>query len=124
VRLQRDLFAIEIESGSERERSRALEEENANYIEHLRELNDELQARSQELSDKEEEHRNLVILNNNKKQTEDELMARITGLENELAFHKKAEEELRFEQSTTVKELENFAIEDCHVRSEGSPTAS
>ena len=105
-RLQRDLLAVEIESGSERERNRALEEQNANYIEQLRELNEELQARSQELSDKEEKLRNLVILHDNKKQTEAELMARINGLENKLVFHEKAEEELRFEQSTTANELE------------------
>jgi hypothetical protein len=110
VRLQRDLLAVEIESGSERERNRALQEDNANLEKHLRELSDNLLARSQELSNKENElnllSNDVAFFQSKKKQAEVELIARVKGLENELAKQKKTEEELRFEQSTTLQELE------------------
>ena len=107
VRLQRDLLAVEIESGSERERNRALQEDNANLEKHLRELSDNLLARSQELSNKENElnllSNDVAFFQSKKKQAEVELIARVKGLENELAKQKKTEEELRFEQSTTLQ---------------------
>jgi DNA repair exonuclease SbcCD ATPase subunit len=110
VRLQRDLLAVEVESGSERERNRALEEENANLEEHLRELSDNLQVRSEELSSKENEmnilSNNFVTLQNEKRRAEEELRARVKGLENELANQKKTDDELRVEQSSTLQELE------------------
>jgi len=110
VRLQRDLLAVEIESCSERERNRALEEENASLEKHLRELSENLQARSQQLSNKENElnllSNDFAFLQSKKKQAEEELIARLKGLENELAKQKKTEEKLRLEQSTTLQELE------------------
>ena len=102
VRLQRDLLAVEIESGSERERNRALEEENANLEEHLRELSENLQAKENEVNLLSND---FAFLQSKKKQAEEELIARVKGLENELAKQKTTEEELSLEQSTTLQEL-------------------
>lgn len=118
IRLQRELVyaqnhaaVTDIESNNVREQNRQLEETNTNLAEQLSSLNDNLHARVEELHKKQSELNSAAdkfdVLTKKTKQTEDELLARVNALENELANQKKEEEKLRNEQALTLHELQN-----------------
>jgi chromosome segregation ATPase len=121
ARLQRDLLvatnhatAAEIESGTERERNRVLEEENALLREDLRELTDNLQARMLELNDKDAEldraSKVIESIQTDIKQAEDQLLSRVSTLESDLSHQKAKEEQLRSEHSKALQELEKLRL--------------
>jgi len=121
ARLQRDLLvatnhatAAEIESGTERDRNRVLEEENALLREDLRELSDNLQARMLELNDKDAEldraSKVIESIQTDIQQAEDQLLSRSSALESDLSNQKAKEEQLRSEHSKAQQELDKLRL--------------
>ncbi len=118
ARLRRDLLiatnhatAAEIKLGSERERNRVIEEENALLREDLRDLNDNLQTRMYELDEKglELDRASKVIqsLQIDLKEVEDKL-SRVSNLELDLSNHKVEEEHLRSELCKAMEEVDKI----------------
>ena len=121
IRLQRDLLvatnhanAAEIESGSERERNRILEEENTNLRAELQQLSDNLQSRMLELDEKNIELNrtsNIIeSLQTNMKHVEEKMISRASSLEIDLANQMAKEEVLRSEHSKAVQEVEKLRL--------------
>lgn len=121
VQLQQDLVvarnhaaAAEIETGSERERNKALEEENAMLREDLRDLNSDLQARILE-SDKKDIELDRISqvvesLQANLKEAEEKMQSLVSTLESEMFKHKAKEEQLRSEHCKAMQELVNLRL--------------
>ena len=121
IRLQSDLLvatnhanAAEIESGSERERNRILEEENTNLRAELQQLSDNLQSRMLELDEKNIELNrtsNIIeSLQTNMKHVEEKMISRASSLEIDLANQMAKEEVLRSEHSKAVQEVEKLRL--------------